>query len=195
MEFKEFPKLYRLSRDIIVTEKLDGTNAQVLIDDITLLDPEYVVYEKDGLGVVAGSRNRFIKPGADNFGFAAWVQQNAEELLGLGIGQHFGEWWGKGIQRGYGLEEKRFSLFNTERWSDDSVRPACCHVVPVLYSGPMDTEAIDEQLRMLHDNFSVAAPGFDNPEGVVVFHTHSRHGYKKTLDNNDNHKWMNGDGS
>jgi hypothetical protein len=27
--FAEFPKLHRLSRDMIVTEKIDGTNAQV----------------------------------------------------------------------------------------------------------------------------------------------------------------------
>ena len=53
----------------------------------------------------------------------------------LGVGQHFGEWWGFGIQRGYGLHERRFSLFNTGRWSDPAVRPACCGVVPVLADG------------------------------------------------------------
>ena len=31
-------------------------------------------------------------------------------------GRHFGEWWGSGIQRGYGLDEKTFSLFNAYRW-------------------------------------------------------------------------------
>ena len=61
MQFNEFPKLHRLSRDIVITEKLDGTNAQVLIDDVTMLDEEYVVHEQDGLGIVVGSRNRFIK--------------------------------------------------------------------------------------------------------------------------------------
>lgn len=190
MQFKEFPKLHRLSRDIIVTEKLDGTNAQLLIDDVTMLDPEFVVYEQDGMGIVAGSRNRFIKVGADNFGFASWAQANGAELMKLGVGQHFGEWWGKGIQRGYGLEEKRFSLFNTARWSDDEVRPTCCHVVPLLYTGEFDTRAVDAVMEALHIMGSAAAPSFMNPEGVVVFHTHSQHGYKKTLDNNDQHKWM-----
>jgi hypothetical protein len=31
MEFTEFPKMARLSRDVIITEKIDGTNAQVFI--------------------------------------------------------------------------------------------------------------------------------------------------------------------
>ena len=80
MEFKGFPKMARLSREIIVTEKIDGTNAQVFITD-------------DG-DVMAGSRTRWIYPGDDNFGFAAWVQEHRDELLTLGPGQHFGEWWG-----------------------------------------------------------------------------------------------------
>ena len=193
MIFKEFPKLHRLSRDIVITEKLDGTNAQILIDDVTMLDGEYVVYEKDGLGIVVGSRNRYITPTSDNFGFARWVQENGEELLKLGVGQHFGEWWGKGIQRGYGLEEKRFSLFNSHRWAGSDERPSCCHVVPVLYRGVMDTTVVDEILQRLHTQGSEAAPGFMKPEGVVVFHTHSNHGYKKTLVNNDEHKLMTGE--
>ena len=52
------------------------------------------------------------------FGFARWVETNRERLITLlGPGLHFGEWWGSGIQRGYGLTkgDKRFSLFNVER--------------------------------------------------------------------------------
>ena len=94
--FVGFPKLTRLSKGAIITEKLDGTNAQILI-------------MPDGL-VVAGSRNRYLTVDDDNFGFAKWVKANEEELrAGLGVGRHFGEWWGLGIQRGYGLQEKRFS--------------------------------------------------------------------------------------
>src|SRR6478609_4562760 len=115
-EFQEFPKMPRLSREVIITEKIDGTNAQVLIT------PEGEIH--------AGSRTRWITPESDNFGFAAWVRDNREQLLQLGPGRHFGEWWGSGIQRRYGLTEKRFSLFNVKRWGES--RPACCHVVPVL---------------------------------------------------------------
>ena len=32
-EFQPFPKIPRLSREIVITEKIDGTNAQILITD------------------------------------------------------------------------------------------------------------------------------------------------------------------
>lgn len=165
--FVPFPKMARLSREVIVTEKIDGTNAQVYITE-------------DG-DVIAGSRTRWITPGDDNFGFASWVEGNKDELLKLGPGSHFGEWWGRGIQRNYGLTERKFSLFNTSRWTEE--RPACCDIVPVLYDGLFDTVKIDDILGTLHLYGSKAAPGFMDPEGVVVFHMTGRVGFKKTLDN------------
>lgn len=172
VEFQKFPSIARLSRDMIVTEKLDGTNAQVFVTD-------------DGR-VLAASRNKWITPEQDNAGFARWVAEHESELRELGPGRHYGEWWGKGIQRGYGLDEKRFSLFNTHLWGE--TRPACCGVVPVLYRGLFDTAVIEAQLTLLGATGSVAAPGFMNPEGVVVFHVHSGQLFKKTLDKNDDHK-------
>lgn len=169
MEFKEFPKMPRLSREIIVTEKIDGTNAQVCITE-------------DGR-ILAGSRTRWITPENDNFGFAAWVRDNTNELLKLGPGSHFGEWWGAGIQRRYGLNEKRFSLFNVARWGEE--RPACCSVVPVLYRGDFDTAAVEDCIASLHEFGSRAAPGFMKPEGVVVFHIAGNVGFKKTLEKDD----------
>lgn len=175
--FVEFASIARLSRDMVVTEKIDGTNASVHILD-------------DGR-VLAASRNRYITPEADNFTFARWVKANEDELrVGLGVGSHYGEWWGSGIQRGYGLPqgEKRFSLFNVARWEDATVRPACCHVVPVLLRWTFDTAKVDEVLAQLLASGSVAAPGFPKPEGVVVYHAASRQLFKKTLDKNDGHK-------
>lgn len=186
MEFKPFPKMPRFNRDIIITEKLDGTNAQILIDDVTMLDADFVLFEKDGVGIVAGSRTRYITPEADNFGFARWVKENAEELLGLGTGQHFGEWWGKGIQRGYGMEERKFSLFNVSRWKDE--RPACCDVVPTLYEGAMDQQSIDRVVDELGRRGSYAAPGYDKPEGIIVFHTAANMGFKITCKDDDKPK-------
>lgn len=171
--FVEFPKIFRLSREVIVTEKIDGTNAQIHITD-------------EG-HMFAGSRNRWITPISDNMGFAAWVQDNSEELMKLGPGSHFGEWWGCGIQRRYGIKEKRFSLFNVDRWGDDSVRPACCHVVPVLYRGVFNTAIIEHELENLRTGGSVAAPGFMDPEGIVIYHVAARMGFKKTL-KGDEHK-------
>jgi len=104
-EFEGFPKIARLKRDITVTEKLDGTNAQIFIGE----DGEFSV----------GSRKRWIVPGDDNYGFARWAYGRQDELIAtLGIGRHFGEWWGQGIQRRYDMEKKQFSLFNTTRWKD-----------------------------------------------------------------------------
>lgn len=176
-DFVAFDKMARLSRGCCITEKLDGTNAQVFIAD-------------DGETIKAGSRNRWITPADDNFGFAHWVEANRDDLLKLGPGRHFGEWWGSGIQRGYGLQkgEKRFSLFNTGRWSDPETRPACCHLVPVLYHGIFTDTAVEIALGMLRDNGSVAAPGFMDPEGVVVFHSASRTLFKKTIKNDSEPK-------
>lgn len=171
-DFVEFQKIPRYSREMIVTEKIDGTNAQVIVGE-------------DG-SVLAGSRSRLITPEADNFGFAAWVKAHEEELRGLGPGRHFGEWWGLGIQRGYGLKEKRFSLFNVSRWGDE--RPACCGCVPVLYRGMFGDAGILLSLDLLRVEGSRAAPGFMKPEGVVIFHVAGNLMFKKTLVKDEEHK-------
>jgi len=173
-EFEAFPKLARLSREIVVSEKIDGTNAQIhVLEDGTVL---------------AGSRTRYIKVGDDNFGFAGWVKENEDALRELGPGRHFGEWWGKGIQRGYGLQERRFSLFNVHRWGE--ARPLCCRVVPTLYKGEFSLDAVEEVLGLLKDLGSKASPGFRNPEGIVVFHTAANQMFKKTIDKDEVPKSM-----
>jgi hypothetical protein len=178
--FEGFPKMARLSREVVITEKIDGTNAQIYINVLT---NEFLV----------GSRTRWITPADDNHGFARWAYDHKDELIaGLGDGRHFGEWWGSGIQRGYGLKEKRFSLFNTHRWGDDAVRPACCHVVPVLYRGIFSTEDIDTVLTVLKVSGSQAAPGFMKPEGIVIFHTAGNLLFKKTLEKDDQPKSVSG---
>lgn len=174
MDFQEFNKIPRLSRPMIVTEKIDGTNGVIYIGD----DGEFLI----------GSRSRWITPQQDNYGFAKWATANKNELLKLGPGFHYGEWWGNGIQRGYNLKEKRFSLFNVHRWSDDLVRPACCSVVPVLYSGMFDTAEIQKQIDTLRIGGSVASPGFMRPEGVVVFHVPSGLLFKKTIEKDESPK-------
>lgn len=173
-EFEPFPKIARLSRECVITEKIDGANAQV-----------YIGEDEDGT-VLAGSRSRWLRPekSADNFGFAAWVEENREELRKLGPGRHFGEWWGAGIQRGYGLTRaKIFSLFNVARWSDQEARPACCSVVPVLYRGLFSTIEVERCLLDLQANGSHAARGFMKPEGIVIFHAAAAQLFKKTLEN------------
>lgn len=186
--FREFNKIPRLMRDIIVTEKIDGTNAQVYIVDKADPDslefgPTLVTAETDAYLMLAGSRTRYIKPGDDNFGFATWVKANADSLWALGPGRHFGEWWGSGIQRGYGLAkgERHWSLFNVSKWSDPASRPSCCGVVPTLYTGIFDMAHIDECLARLNAEGSMAAPGFKPAEGIVVYHTALGGYFKRTI--------------
>jgi hypothetical protein len=169
-EFVGFPKMARLSRECIVTEKIDGTNAVVCITEAG--------------DFLAGSRTRWVTTEADNFGFARWAHANRDELLKLGPGRHFGEWWGSGIQRGYGLTkgERRFSLFNVARWGEPGTLPACCSLVPVLYRGEFSTAACEAALADLRTGGSRAAPGFAKPEGIVCFHVAGNVGFKKTLD-------------
>jgi hypothetical protein len=193
MQFTPFPKMGRLTRECVITEKIDGTNAQVQIVSRCSCSSyatvgcsdcpreSLVIAERDGLLMFAGSRTRYITPTDDNFGFAAWVATNADALWALGPGQHFGEWWGSKIQRGYGLDERRFSLFNTARWSDPTVRPACCDVVPVLYSGLFGERHVSNMLAKLVNEGSQAAPGFMDPEGIVIYHTATGTMFKKTI--------------
>lgn len=175
IEFQEFPKIGRLSRDMVITEKLDGTNAQIIIT------------EEGEFGTA--SRSQLITPEKDNFGFSKWAYENKDELMKLGVGRHFGEWWGEGIQRRYGIVGKRFSLFNVARWEKpESVLPACCHIVPVLYHGPFDTGVINSQLTLLGATGSKASPGFMRPEGIVICHTQARVLFKKTFEKDETGK-------
>ena len=80
MEFESFGKIARLSRECTITEKIDGTNAQICITE----DGQFLT----------GSRTRWITPQDDNMGFSAWAHEHKDELMPLGVGRHFGEWWG-----------------------------------------------------------------------------------------------------
>lgn len=185
MEFADFPKMARLSREVIITEKIDGTNAQIGIVELDGHPVEGAIWQGDGLAMFAGSRTRWITPEDDNHGFAKWAQANAEELVKLGPGRHFGEWWGCGIQRKYDVPDKRFSLFNASRWEDEAVRPACCLVVPTLYRGDFTGSAAESALAELRAYGSKAAPGFMKPEGIVLYHIAAGIGFKKTLEKDE----------
>lgn len=183
-EFVEFNKIARLSRACVITEKIDGTNGCIFIGD----DGEFLI----------GSRTRWIQPGNDNHGFARWATDHKEELLRLGPGRHFGEWWGSGIQRGYGLQngEKRFSLFNVNRWGEyrDKIKypendlPSCCRVVPILRDGIFDTDMVRDAIFHLERDGSSAAPGFMKPEGIVVYHKAAGIFFKKTIEKDEEPK-------
>lgn len=180
-EFTPFPKIPRWnSQHIVITEKIDGTNAQIVINE------ECTEFR-------CGSRNRWVTPDDDNYGFARWAHDNAEHILRLGKGQHFGEWWGPGIQRNYGHAEKRFSLFNTHRWKAPEQQERLASiprvgVVPVLYEGPFSEAAIEDCMVSLKEGGSVASPGFMRPEGVIIYMPSSRSLFKCTFEFSEG-KW------
>lgn len=146
-QFKEWPKIPRWENETyIITEKLDGSNGCIVITE-------------DG-DIFAQSRTRVLDPtsAGDNYGFCKWVRGNKDDLLTLGVGYFYGEWWGSGIQRNYGLKERRFSLFNI--WIDI---PECLHRVPVI------EDTYEKSWNRLMEEGSIAAPGFMKPEGFVMW--------------------------
>lgn len=180
--FESFGKIGRLSREVIITEKIDGTNAQIIIGE----DGEFAT----------ASRTRLITPTDDNYGFSKWAHDHKDELMQMGPGRHFGEWWGQGIQRNYSQPAKRFSLFKVSRWGeggkDADKKPACVGVVPLLWRGDFDTNAIKGVMHTLEKGGSIAAPGFMKPEGIVIYHTANGVLFKKTIEDDDKGKGKDG---
>jgi len=174
IKFKSWPKIPRWeNQKWTVTEKIDGTNACIVID------------EEGNIG--AQARQALITPDKDNFGFAQWVQDNKEELLLLGEGHHYGEWYGRGIQRNYGLKERRFALFSWWRKADNEPLPSCVETVPYLGSYTADSSGCWD----LQNLGSRAVEGWKDPEGYILTNSHDRQLMYKIIlrkDRNGNNK-------
>lgn len=184
-EFQEFPKITRFyEQDVVVSEKIDGTNGLIWIGEIKRMSIQtgHMIPE---IGMKVGSRSRWIDKKDDNYGFAKWAQENEEDLMKLGPGYHYGEWWGQGIQRKYGMKQKVFSLFNSFRWKDSAVRPQCCDVVPVLYSGPVTPGMISTFSTPYGASAAARKYGveFLNPEGYMMYFTKSGTYFKAPFKN------------
>jgi len=152
-EFQAWPKIPRWQNEsYVITEKIDGTNGCIIITEYG--------------DIYAQSRSKILNEtkAGDNFGFCKWVIGNKDDLLSLGVGHHFGEWWGHGIQRNYGLTERRFSLFNI--WHPEI--PECVEKVPVI------EKTLEKAIARIKDAGSIAAPGFMKPEGLVMSATQNR---------------------
>lgn len=171
-EFRGWPKIPRdKGNNVTITEKIDGTNACVIVRDDEVVGMQ--------------SRNRLIKPGDDNMGFAFWVHENREALATLGDGYHYGEWAGPGIQKNpHMLEEKTFFLFNTFRPQESL--PECVKQVAVLYNGPYSQEARD---RAMSDLWAGASAAGYIPEGIIIYFHDSRTYVKDTFANRGG-KWQ-----
>lgn len=191
IDFVKWAKIPRFNREWEVTEKIDGTNGILLwseeyhpeyclgaVKDFTDGEPELFLY--------AGSRTRWLTRKADNHGFANWASDYAPALATLGKGRHFGEWWGAGIQRRYGLEGKRFSLFDVNKYNDMPM-PAQVSTVPLIarVTSPGLDYKIEGILNDLRATGSYAAPGFDKPEGIVLRHSQSGDRFKILLEGDE----------
>lgn len=171
VEFKPWPKIQRMKGlTVTITEKIDGTNSCVIVDR----------------GEVVGcqSRQRLIKVGDDNYGFAFWAEENKDLLAQLGDGYHYGEWAGPGIQKNpHQLEEKTFFLFNTFRPQESL--PAIVKQVPILYVGDYSSDVVDGVIEDLRENGSKVG---GKPEGIITYFHDSRSHLKWTFEYQDG-KW------
>lgn len=164
MEFEAFPKIQRYEKGMaVITEKIDGTNA-------------CIVFDVDG-NLTCQSRNRIIVPGDDNAGFAQWAHANEAALFDFfGPGRYFGEWFGCGIQRGYGMRERVFAPFNTGRFTMDDYDcggwPDGVSYTPVMNVVQLTelNAAVNQSMEMLAANGSFTRQGWGwTPEGCMVW--------------------------
>lgn len=170
MEFVKFGSIPRLYREITITEKIDGANAVIGISD-------------DEIKV--GTRSNWLEGTEDFHGLKAWVMDNADSLRAdLGNGLHRGEWYGKKINRAYGLDHHKFALFNTSKWVASKLKTENLTVVPTLYIGAFSDRVVHDYIHSLKYHGSVLERGFYNPEGIVIYHKAANH-YFKVLCKND----------
>lgn len=163
VEFESFGKIERYEKaNATITEKIDGSNACIVIDET-------------GVALIQ-SRKRALNVGKqnDNFGFAQWVRGNEQEIIAFfGHGRHYGEWFGCGIQRGYGMRERCFAPFNTGLFPEDRVDWIDGVVpTPVLWQGMLcDLSAgVEESMDILANEGSQTKPGFAwTAEGCMIW--------------------------
>jgi hypothetical protein len=193
MEFKSFEKISKFTGiAMTITQKIHGTNAQIRIYDVTdnrTMNDAVLVGDR-WFKVQASSRTRDIFVGDDNFGFARYVFDNKQEIVEkLGVGTHYGEWAGPGINSGEGLSEKKFVIFNHYRYPAERPLPPQMVVVPVLYHGPYDERIVAEAMMSLKIEGTRLSPGFMRPEGIVIEVAGKK--YKKVFEAEET-KWTEG---
>lgn len=224
-QFKSWGSTPRFHKGLHITEKINGTNAGVSVQGFSKgegkFDPvngRFVEGETMDYVVRAQSRKRLITPDSDNFGFAAWVWENAEGLANLlGFGYHYGEWYGEGIQKNpLAVQGRRWALFNTWHWGSkpnlerlQAANIPGLTLVPVLHDeqrdGPADYKTIPNLLVDLE--WGSKADGYmtlpnahkmdfhvEGPEGIIVWQRETQQRYKILLREDDKHKWEQANG-
>ena len=194
-QFKGWGSTTRENKNKTITEKLDGTNACIII------------YNGQ---VQAQSRKRMITPDDDNFGFAKWVYDNAGVLTDtLGYGYHYGEWFGEGIQKNpLGIEGKRFALFHPTKYSEangyELNKIGGLETVPLLHHGQCDLYTIVDVMEDLNEYGTKVVgakreikelPWGDtyeravDAEGIIIWNNETQTRTKMLLKDDAFHKW------
>lgn len=176
--YNSFPSIERLENIYcIISEKIDGTNGLIEINETN---------------VRFGSRNRYISFSDDNAGFANFFKDyearfkdaakdiTTDESYPLRI---YGEWFGRGIQRGYGLKDKffmPFSFFYGEKLIEYQVPNV---IAPnIMYTGKFSMEVVSACMQQLKLNGSGIVKGYKQPEGIVIFFPKYNFRLKETFD-------------
>jgi hypothetical protein len=182
--FEPWPEIEQLGRCwITITQKIHGTNAQVLIQQ----NEETGHYD-----VFCGSRNRWLSLENDNYEFAKFVSEHQTEFIEkLGCGRWYGEWAGPGIGSAEGLGEKTLFLFDVFKVPPGRPLPPRVRPVPLLYSGAFDQAIIERTFDELKAGGSRAVEGFMRPEGIVVHIVGPNVRYKKVFKKEET-KWDKG---
>lgn len=176
LEIPKYPHIERLTaesplfllREVLATEKLDGTNAR-----FGLVGGQFQI----------GGRNIIFGAEDDPFGFRSWCEANDIEARvraanpdGEDVSYH-GEWFGPRIQKGidYGAE-RRFLGFDVWRrdgsWLDheamvDAFGGIGLYTAPVVHRGPIDSMSGVEWLKAQCTSVGVIKDG-NLWEGTVV---------------------------
>ncbi len=201
-EFKAWGSTPRENKNKTITEKIDGTNACLVITNGK---------------IVAQSRKRIITPEDDNYGFAKWAHANAGVLFDtLGYGYHYGEWYGEGIQKNpLGIEGRRFALFHPTKYNEangyDLSKVDGLETVPLLHHGQCDVWTIPDIMsdldiygskvvgakrtkivRDLGDGYTYEIDKAATAEGIIIWNNETRTRTKMLLENDAYHKWEQG---
>ena len=155
----QFKRLRRsaLFRDVTISEKIDGTNAQVFVvaEDRGRRQPGR------GLGGSLRKRTTSVSRRGSPIMLTSCAS-SAQDVISA-------EWYGRGIQRRYGLQDRRFALFNSCTDGPRSARRAAA-IVPVLTTRTMGADVVSECLETLRSGGSLARSGFHAPGGIVIYH-------------------------
>jgi len=161
-DFIKFDKIQSFDGiHVEITQKINGTNAQIFIYEDENGDKQ----------LKCGSRERWLSPGksTDNFGFCEFVYARRDEFIDkLGLGRHYGEWAGPGIQLGEGLSEKQLFLFDWKKFKNLEMDRVS--IVPILFSDVTHSPIarMFSSFDYLRNNGSFLSPGFMNVEGIVI---------------------------